>query len=247
MQTPQTRPAPPKFEPPDISEKGAPRGGQPQSSDHRIYMQLFAWGGCTDVQPVIAALDAAKIDAVVYEDLNDPRGIAVLTLSDDPNHFLDTVRPLLNAGPFAALTAKPEYTMFGRSYALGYEPDLEETLYNKPRFRALNPDWPWAIWYPIRRSGKFNQLPEDEQKAILKEHGVIGFAFGRADYAHDIRLASHGLDKNDADFVIGLLGKELFPLSAIVQTMRKTTQTSLYLERLGPFFIGRAVWKRASE
>ena len=37
--------------------------------------------------------------------------------------------------------------------------------------------------------------------------------------------------------------KELFPLSAIVQTMRKTQQTSLYLERLGPFFVGRAVWQ----
>jgi hypothetical protein len=25
--------------------------------------------------------------------------------------------------------------------------------------------------------------------------------------------------------------------------MRKTQQTSLYLDRLGPFFVGRAVWK----
>src|SRR5262249_45576731 len=61
------------------------------------------------------------------------------------------------------------------------------------------------------------------------------------DYAHDIRLACHGLDKDDNDFVVGLIGKELFPLSAIVQAMRKTQQTALYLERLGPFFVGRAV------
>jgi len=25
--------------------------------------------------------------------------------------------------------------------------------------------------------------------------------------------------------------------------MRKTQQTSLYLERLGPFFVGRALWQ----
>jgi hypothetical protein len=25
--------------------------------------------------------------------------------------------------------------------------------------------------------------------------------------------------------------------------MRKTQQTSLYLDRLGPFFVGRAVWQ----
>ena len=34
-----------------------------------------------------------------------------------------------------------------------------------------------------------------------------------------------------------------FPLSHIVQSMRKTQQTSLYLEHLGPFFVGRAVWQ----
>jgi chlorite dismutase len=56
-------------------------------------------------------------------------------------------------------------------------------------------------------------------------------------------LACHGLDKNDNDFVVGLIGKDLHPLSAIVQTMRKTQQTALYLDRLGPFFVGRAFWQ----
>jgi chlorite dismutase len=37
----------------------------------------------------------------------------------------------------------------------------------------------------------------------------------------------------------------LFPLSAVVQAMRKTQQTSLYLDRLGPFLVGRAVWQSA--
>ena len=50
-------------------------------------------------------------------------------------------------------------------------------------------------------------------------------AFGAADYAHDVRLACHGLDRDDNDFVIGLIGKDLFPLSALVQAMRKTQQT----------------------
>ena len=67
--------------------------------------------------------------------------------------------------------------------------------------------------------------------------------FGAGDFAHDIRLACHGLDTRDNDFVIGLIGKDLYPLSKIVETMRKTQQTSLYLERLGPFFVGRAVWQ----
>jgi chlorite dismutase len=67
--------------------------------------------------------------------------------------------------------------------------------------------------------------------------------FGAADYAHDVRLAYHGLDRDDNNFVIGLIGKDLFPLSAVVQAMRKTQQTSLYLDRLGPFFTGRVAWQ----
>jgi chlorite dismutase len=46
--------------------------------------------------------------------------------------------------------------------------------------------------------------------------------------------------------VIGLIGKDLYPLSAVVQAMRTTQQTALYLDRLGPFFVGRAVWQRAT-
>ena len=137
--------------------------------------------------------------------------------------------------------------MLGRTYALGYEPDLRSALIDRPRRTVLNPDWRWAVWYPLRRNGRFAQLPPDEQRIILAEHGEIGMRFGAADYVHDIRLACHGLDREDNDFVIGLTGKALYPLSAIIQTMRTTQQTSLYLERLGPFFVGRALWQSPLE
>jgi len=118
-------------------------------------------------------------------------------------------------------------------------------LLDRPRRTVLNPLWKWGVWYPLRRSGKFAQLAEREQRVILAEHGTIGMSFGVGDYAHDVRLACHGLDKDDNDFIVGLIGKDLYPLSAIVQAMRKTQQTSLYLERLGPFFVGRALWQSA--
>ena len=125
--------------------------------------------------------------------------------------------------------------MFGRTYSIGYEPDLRETLIDRPRRTVLNPAWRWATWYPLRRSGQLLAADAEEQRTILAEHGAIGMTFGAADLAHDVRLACHGLDRDDNDFVIGLIGKELFPLSAVVQAMRKTQQTSLYLDRLGPF------------
>jgi chlorite dismutase len=230
-------------EPPDISEKGGMKDGQPQRSNLRLFMQFMAFGGCANAAPLADALARAKISGVLYEDVNDPRGIGLVTFNEDPDYFLDRVRPVLNGPGFSVLIQKQEYTMLGRTYAIGYEPDLADTLLQRPRRTVLNPEWKWALWYPLRRSGKFTQLPADEQRVILAEHGAIGMSFGAGDYAHDIRLACHGLDKDDNDFIVGLIGKDLYPLSAIVQSMRKTQQTSLYLERLGPFFVGRAIWQ----
>jgi Chlorite dismutase len=241
-QTTETRRGP---EPPDISEKGGVRNGQPQRSDERLFMQFLAFGGCPDARPLGDALGRAGITGAIYEDVNDPRGIAILTVSEDPGVFVDRLRTVLNKAPFSSLTQKPEFTMLGRTYAIGYEPDLREILLDRPRRTVLNPAWQWAVWYPLRRSGRFTQLAPEEQRVILAEHGTIGMSFGVADYAHDVRLACHGLDKHDNDFVVGLIGKDLYPLSKIVETMRKTQQTSLYLERLGPFFVGRAVWQTA--
>ena len=233
----------PKVDKPDLSEKGGLKDGQPQSSDVRLFMQLLVFSDCRDTKPLIDALAASKIEGVLYEDINDPFGVALLTFSTNPLHFVTAVRAMLQAEPFASLTLQPEMTMLGRTYSLGYEPDLNETLLARPRRTALSPVWNWAVWYPLRRSGQFLQLAPEQQKEILREHGAIGMSFGAGDFAHDIRLACHGLDMHDNDFVIGLTGKELFPLSAIVQTMRKTTQTSQYLTNLGPFFVGHAVWK----
>ena len=233
------------IEPPDLSEKGGMRNGQPQRSDERLFMQLLVYGGCADALRPAEALAAAGVTGAVYADANDPQGIGILTVSSDPNFFVNTLRPLLNSPAFESLTFKPDFTMLGRTYALGYEPDLAEAILHRPRRTVLNRDWPWAVWYPLRRSGRFAQLPPEEQRVILAEHGAIGMSYGAGDFAHDIRLACYGLDKNDNDFVIGLLGKDLFPLSHIVQAMRKTQQTSLYLDRLGPFFVGRAVWQSA--
>ncbi len=227
----------------DLSEKGRSKDGQTISLDQRLFMQLLAFGDCRDVQPLIDVLEARQIEGALYENLNDPFGIALLTLSPDPDHFLTTTRAMLQAEPFASLTPQPAYTLFGRTYSIGYESDLEEVLLKRPRRYACNPEWPWVIWYPLRRTGAFEQLSADEQRTILMEHGGIGRAYGRADHAHDIRLACHGFDPNDNDFIVGLLGKALYPLSAIVQRMRKTKQTSQYLNQIGPFFVGKAVWQ----
>jgi chlorite dismutase len=223
----------------DVQERGANQ----QASSRRLFMQLQVLGGCLDAKPLVRALEASRIEAVLYQDVNDPRGVAVLAMNEEPGFFATGLRDVLNAEPFASLSLRTEFTMFGRTYASGFEADLDDWLLHRPRRTALNPAWPWGIWYPLRRAGGFARLSPQEQGTIIREHSEIGRAYGDADLVHDVRLACHGLDVHDNDFVIGLVGKELHPLSHIVQTMRKTVQTSQYIATLGPFFVGHALWQ----
>ncbi len=236
---------------PDILEHGAPVDGRPQTSEERLYMQLNVFAlakngsaGQASVASdhIVATLREAGLESAVYLDVNDPTGVGVLFLAEDPDTFVTDVRHLLTGSPFDALERREHMTMLGRTYSMGYEPDLRESLISRPRRTVLNPDWPWAIWYPLRRNGAFARLEHKEQRQILMEHAHIGRAYGRADFAHDIRLACYGLDEADNDFVIGLLGKALYPLSRVVQDMRKTQQTALYIDSLGPFFVGKKTW-----
>lgn len=228
---------------PEIRERGRGMDGQPIFSGNRLYFQFLAWGDCGDVEPLKKELAASGLDAALYHDVNDPLGVGLAVVARDPDSFVTQLHPFLRSSTFHHLTPKTEYTMLGRSYSIGYENDLDHVLVHRPHKRLVNPDLSWVIWYPLRRNGAFARLEEKEQKKILSEHGTIGQAFGAKDYAHDIRLSCFGLDKYDNDFIIGLLGKELHPLSVVVETMRKTQQTSLYIEKLGPFFVGRVAWQ----
>lgn len=223
----------------DLREKG----GNQQYSERRLFMQLLAFGNCTIVPGLRRALMASEMEGVLYEDVNDPNGVGLLTWSEDPAFFVTTLREFLQAPPFQELTFKPEYTMLGHTYGIGFEPDLKDVLLDKPRRSVTAAAHPWAVWYPLRRAGAFAALEPKERGAILSEHGAIGHAFGTAGYAQDIRLACTGLDKNDNDFVIGLVGEKLHPLAACVQAMRKTRQTASFISQMGPFFVGRAVWQ----
>ena len=158
----------------DVAEHGRTAEGETTSLDRRLFMQLQAFGGASDTAALVSALEAAGVEGVLYEDVNDPTGVALLTLSETPDAFVVELRGFLQAAPFAELEPKPELTMLGRTYAIGHEQDLEETLVERPRGRVLDPELRWAIWYPLRRAGSFEQLSRKEQNAILMEHGGVG-------------------------------------------------------------------------
>lgn len=241
----------PKLPEIDVRERAGDHTGNPQTLDRRLFMQLLVYrvDESRDPDRVIEelgqAFESAGAPGVLYRDVNDPCSLGVLSWSIDPAHFVTTVRSLLLKPEFRGLKLREDFTMFGRSYATGYENDLEYWLIRRPIEHAVDPELRWAVWYPLRRVGAFERLSIKEQAGILREHAAIGRAYGEQGLATDIRLACHGLDAKDNEFVIGLVAKDLHPLSHLVQRMRKTQQTSEYIQHMGPFFVGYAVWRRS--
>lgn len=185
----EPRPEPDRHpSPPDLLEHGAPKAGVPQTLDARLFVQLQVFTGCSDVASLVEPVRSSGLDAVLYADVNDPRGVGLLTMSEDPEIFTGPARALLGGRSFGGLTHRPELTMLGRTYAIGREADLRDFLLKRTLRNALNPAHRWAVWYPLRRIGAFNRLSRDEQGKMMLEHAMIGRSYGEAGHAHDIRL-----------------------------------------------------------
>jgi hypothetical protein len=232
----------------DIREYGGKRGGERQALDRRLYMQLLvvdlpcATPTSGDVAAQAAELLGRRnVAAVVYADTMSPRGLGILTWSEDPVHFVKAVRPAFALEPLASAVPRDRFGMLGRTYSTGHEPDLEYVLLRRPIDNVANAAYPWHVWYPLRRTREFAKLEPHDQSHILREHAQIGMAYGAQELAHDVRLACYGLDAEDSEFVIGLVGPDLHRLSHLVQAMRKTRQTSEFISHMGPFFVGHVL------
>ncbi|MDG1875251.1 MAG: chlorite dismutase family protein [Mariniblastus sp.] len=226
----------------DLSEKGRSAEGKPVALDRRLFMQFMVYRN-VNIDLLVEQFENISAQAVIYQDLSDSKSIGIMVYCENPSYIVDQIQPILNRTELAEMEYREEFTMVGRTYSIGYEADLEDVLISRPARRICDKATPWAVYYPVRRSGSFERQPREEQRKMLMEHGGIGHAYGKAGFATDIRLAGHGLNKDDNDFIIGLLGQELFPLSALVQHMRRTRQTSEFIEKMGPFFVGRALWQ----
>ncbi len=229
----------------DVNEYGGKKDGERQSANRRLFMQLLVFDLPAEEvadkpRELSAAMRERGLGGVVYADTMGPRGMGLLTWGEDPACFVRDVRPLFS-GILARAVLRPDFGMVGRTYATGHEPNLLHWLLERPVQNVLDERWPWHVWYPLRRSGAFSRLEPTAVADMMREHAVIGHAYGQQDLAHDVRLACHGLDARDNEFVLGLVGAELHPLSHLVQAMRKTRQTSEYIVQMGPFFVGHAI------
>ena len=227
-------------EPIDIREKGRRRTASPSCWIGGCSCSSWPLATARIPRALIRALEKAKLSGALYEDVNDPRGVALLTLSEDPEYFV---------AAFASFSTGRRFQSCAQAGIHDAGTDLRARLRARPGRGPVH-----AAAKPHRRSGValgrlvsvaaggfLRAALADEQRIILLEHGGIGRAFGKAGLGHDIRLACHGLDKNDNDFVIGLLGPKLYPLSAIVQRMRKT-EADLAAHRAHGAVLRRQKW-----
>lgn len=246
----------------DVNEYGGKKDGVRQQLNRRLFMQLLVFktrpgphaasGGPasqTDAigQQLVHTLQKNKVAGVVYADTMDPRSLGLLTWSEDPSHFITNVRPIFTETFMSRIKMRHDYGMLGRTYATGHEPELEWTLLKRPVENVSNDAYCWHVWYPLRRKGAFSKLEPIEQSHTLREHAALGIAYGQAELAHDIRLACHGIDAGDNEFLIGLVSNNLHPLSHLVQAMRKTRQTSEFIEKMGPFFVGYVLGRSSGQ
>ena len=123
-----------------------PCAASPRRSIGGCTVQLQAFTDCLDSGPVVEAVRRSGLESAVYANVNDPRGIGIVLLDEDPAAFAGPARALLTSPPFSALTPLPAFTMLGRTYAQGREADLEDFLLYRTRRNVLNPATPWAVW-----------------------------------------------------------------------------------------------------
>ena len=83
----------------DLREFGAPVNGESQVSDRRLFLQLQVFSGCKNPAALIEVLETNGVGSVLYDDLNDPTGIGLLLIAEEPTDILTQTRVLLmNSG-----------------------------------------------------------------------------------------------------------------------------------------------------
>ncbi len=189
----------------------------------------------TDDAAVAAAVTQAQTDevqVVTVAVLGHKAELCFMALHADGWRLRDLQTGLVAAGlevvdSFVSITELSEYAQ-----------GLPEEMANMRLHPQLPPEGK-AAWcfYPMtkRRNVAQNwyELPFDERKELMYEHGASGRAF--AGRIVQLITASTGLD--DWEFGVTLFGVHLDDLKDTVYTMRYDTASAVYSE-FGPFYTG---------
>jgi peroxiredoxin len=119
--------------------------------------------------------------------------------------------------------------------AMGTHRPAEFSRDHIPSFMQDTQPLPWLCMYPFVRSYEWYLLPDDERRAMLREHGVAGREFT------DVQpntVAAFAL--NDYEWILALEATQLHDLVDMMRDLR-STQARRHVREEIPFYTGRLV------
>ena len=119
--------------------------------------------------------------------------------------------------------------------AMGLHRPAEFNKGHVPAFMAGSDARDWVCVYPFVRSYEWYLLPEEERRAMLVEHGMMGRDFGGI---LSNTVASFAL--GDYEWILALESNELSEIVDMMRTLRSTSARRHVREEI-PFFTGRLV------
>ena len=129
------------------------------------------------------------------------------------------------AGPLATLSWS----------AIGTHRPAEFSRDHVPSFMLGSEPLGWLCVYPFVRSFDWYLLPEEERRAMLREHGLAGRAFAGVQAN---TVASFAL--NDWEWILALESDELHDLVDLMRELR-ATQARRHVREEVPFHTGRRI------
>src|ERR1700687_1020234 len=122
----------------DVAERGA----NGQTSSRRLFMQLQAFGGCGDAKALAGSLERSQIEAVLYADVHDSRGVGVLSFAEDPAFFVTRLREVVGAERIRCLGRGPSRSGRHRSRGLSCASTAPSAAPTAMRIWPTTSGWP---------------------------------------------------------------------------------------------------------
>lgn len=119
--------------------------------------------------------------------------------------------------------------------AMGTHRPAEFSRDHIPSFMRDTTPLDWLCVYPFVRSYEWYLLPDEERKAMLREHGMAGRAFTGV---QPNTVATFAL--NDYEWMLALEANQLHDLVDLMRDLR-ATEARLHVREEVPFYTGRRI------
>lgn len=119
--------------------------------------------------------------------------------------------------------------------AMGVHRDAEFTSNHLPAFMLDKQPETWLTVYPFVRSYEWYLLPEDERKAMLRDHGRQGSQYPQV-LANTVASFALG----DYEWILALEAPELVDLVDLMRQLRQT-EARMHVREEVPFYTGRRI------